>query len=244
MKNVINSFKTLFEKKQLEFKHSQIISKLPKPEKDSVYIVGGGWSLRDKNVRWLADKDTICINKSLLGIPNPTYFITMDYTFFDKIKRQIKYYTKSKAKKYFVVNFANPNIQEIDDAIYDIRWGRRRYNLSQFQNIIKSYIREGIGLTLKDFRNGGNSGYCGFQLAVLLGYKKIYLLGMDFKTGRKTHWHGGYGESKGSFQKKLDWYIEFWKKGLEELKVKRPDIEVYSCSKTSKLNEIIPYKKL
>lgn len=212
--------------------------------KDEVYIIGGGYSLRDKNLRWLANKDTICINKTLFFVPYPNYFISMDYTFFDKIKRQMKFYRKSKAKKFFVVNFANRYIQEKEGQVYDSRWNKLKYNLNKFENVIKSYKREGIGLTWEDFRNGGNSGYCGLQLAILLGYKKIYLLGMDFVTGRKTHWHGGYGESKSNFQKKLDWYLEFWKKGLPELKEKRPDIEIYSCSKTSRLNKIIPYKKL
>lgn len=218
---------------------------LPSPTKKEVYIVGGGYSLRNKNLMWLQNKDTICVNKSIFYVPAPTYFISMDYTFFGKIKRQLSAFLNIPAVKYFVINFAHPNIKEIDGKIIDTRWGSIRYNsLDKYAKSIRSYKRKGIGLSISDFRNGGNSGFCALQLAVLLGYKKIYLVGIDLQVGRKTHFHGGYGESKNNFAKKLDRYFYYFRLGLKELKEKAPDIEVYSCSEVSKLNELIPYKKI
>jgi len=212
--------------------------------KKEIYIVGGGWSLRNKNLKWLANKTTICINKSIFYVPYPDYFITMDFTFLNKIKKLKKYLDSLSTDKIFVVNFHVPYLKEENGQIKDIRGHGIIYNLKDFNIIIKSYNVNGIGFKWKDFCNGANSGYCGLQLAILLGFNKIHLLGIDFVIGKQTHFHGGYKESSISFQKKLDIYFEYWKKGLLELKEKRPDIKIISNSEISKLNGIIPYEKL
>jgi hypothetical protein len=210
---------------------------------NKVYIIGGGYSLIHKNFKWLADKNTICVNKSLFFIPNVNYFITMDFSFFRRISSNIHNFKNIKVPKFFIANLANPNLIEKQGRFIDKR-GNYIYQLEGFDVIIKSRKQKGIGIEWNDFRNGNNSGYCALQLAILLNYKEIYLLGMDFVTGKQTHFHGGYGESKQKFETKLNGYFEFWKQGLEEIKQKSPNIKIYNCSKTSKLNNIIPYKQL
>ena len=54
-------------------------------------------------------------------------------------------------------------------------------DLYKYHGVIRSGRTEGFGYSLKDFSNGSNSGHCGIQLALLAGYKKIYLLGFDLK---------------------------------------------------------------
>ncbi len=163
----------------------------------------------------------------------------MDYVFINKIDRSK--FRKLSCPKFFVIDFVLPYIQERNGKITDTRFNLT-YKLNDFDIIIKSYREDGFGFVWNDFRNGINSGYCALQLAILLGYKVIYLLGIDLVVTNKTHYHGGYGESSYRFKQKLDIYWEFFQKGLKELK--NTDIRVYSCNPISRLNRIIPYKSI
>lgn len=50
---------------------------------------------------------------------------------------------------------------------------------------------QGISDLFPKVKTGGNSGYQAVNLAYLLGFKKIILLGYDMKiTGGQVHWHG------------------------------------------------------
>jgi len=204
-----------------------------------VFVIGGGTSLRDFDFNKVKDETTIAVNKSYYHVPNLNYFVTIDFTVLRKIGNNIN----SPATKIFIANFSVPSLQEIDGRIIDTRWNLV-YDLKAFDIIIKSRKKDGIGFTFKDFRTGGNSGYCALQLAIALGYTEINLLGMDLVVNNGTHFHGGYGELPQTFSKKLDPYYDSFRKGLEELKIKRPDIKVYSCSKISRLNSILEYKEI
>jgi len=208
---------------------------------NEIYIVGGGTSLLNYNFDHLKGRDIIVINKAFLHVPNAKYFVTMDVGFLNKTGSYYSKFKEFKATKIFILNLANKFIKEEKGKIVDTRWNYI-YKLNDFDIIIKSYNKGGMGYNFKDFRNGGNSGYCGLQLAVLLGYKKINLLGIDLIITENTHFHGGYGENYKIFEKKLLIYYDQFKKGLKELK--KSGIKVYSCSKISKLNQIIPYKRL
>jgi hypothetical protein len=108
--------------------------------------------------------------------------------------------------------------------------------------IVKSYKTEGLGHSFNDFRSGENTGFCALQLAILLGYKRIYLLGIDLSCTDRTHYHEGYsGQRVSKFRPKLDQYARYFKTALKSLKKTSPDISVYSCCSTSCLNEIINY---
>lgn len=50
-----------------------------------------------------------------------------------------------------------------------------------------------IGLGMDVIHTGGNGGYQAVNLAFLMGFKKIILLGFDMqRTGGKTHFHGDH----------------------------------------------------
>jgi len=207
-----------------------------------IYIVGGGSSLRAFNFSRLRDKETIAVNKSIFHVPDPNYFITTDYTFMRKITRNLILFRKDKATKIFVVNYDNKYIKDVGGKIVDTRF-RLTYDLSEFDVIIKSRKNGGIGFSFKDFRCGASSGYCALQFAVIMGYKEIYLLGIDLTTTSRTHFHEGYGESRIFFQNRLNLYYQYFVEGIKYLK-KNTDIKVYSCSKISRLNSFIPYVEL
>ena len=205
------------------------------------FIIGGGPSLKDFDFSRLRDEDTIITNKSILDVPSPNYFITVDYTFAKKIG--VERFSQIKIPKVFVADFSHPFLKERDGRIVDERFNLV-YHLNDFNVIVKSYRADGIGYSFDDFRTGRNSGFCALQLAVVLGYKEIYLLGIDLNTvGSLTHYHGGYGESKEKFDSKLLMYFKYFKEGLEQLQ-KKSNVQVFSCSENSSLNSIIAYKNL
>ena len=208
---------------------------------DKIFIIGGGPSILNLDLNKLENKTTICVNKSFFHTPNPDYFITMDYTFLRKIKPEKVFELKnSKAKKYFVANFASGDLIEKHGFIIDTRCKLQYVNLDIFDTIVKSHSFFGFGININDFRNGKNSGYCALQLAITLGYKEIYLLGFDLDIDKdKTHFHEGYSTSIEHFQKVLETYQNYFEVGLTEIK---DDLNIYSCSPESKLNTIIDYK--
>ena len=206
--------------------------------RERVFIICGGPSLRDFDFSKLKNEDTITVNKSIFDVPSPNYFITVDYTFLQKIN--ISQFKSIKTRKVFVVDFHFPFLKEQNGLIVDTRTNLIYY-LNAFDFVVKSYKAEGIGYSFDDFRTGLNSGYCALQLAVILGYKEIYLLGLDLNVDKATHYHGGYGEGKSSFKCKLETYCNYFGVGLGLLISNRRGIKVISGSSTSRLNQIIPY---
>lgn len=209
--------------------------------REKVFVVAGGPSLKNFDFSFLRDKDTIVVNKSIFNVPNPNFFVSVDYTFLKKVDRV--HFKNIPTTKVFVAALGHPSLQEEDGRITDTKFNLI-YRLNEYDIIIKSRKQDGVGLTFYDFRTGKNSGFCALQLAIVLGYKEIYLLGVDLNiTSSFTHYHGGYGESREKFNAKLPGYFEYFKIGLEQLREKS-DIQVFSCSENSSLNSIIAYKNL
>lgn len=212
-----------------------------------IFIVGGGHSLQSFDFERLANKNTITINKSMFDVPHPDYMITMDFTFINKVG--ISRFDSINTTKVFVANFVPAYMEYVKGRIIDTRHGLI-YDLHDFDLIIKCNYETGFGFSFREFRHGNNSGFCALQLAVLLGYDTIYLLGIDLNlngqslTTGKSHYHDGYGESLKSFNTKLQQYYENFAVGLSQIKASRPGIKVYSCSNISRLNQVIPYKMI
>jgi len=210
------------------------------------FVIGGGTSLAGFDFNKLKDKNTIVVNKAISHVPNPNFFITMDYTFLRKLKQNIgDVVNKTDTTKVFICNFSNPDLRHIGGYIKDIRCNIV-YDLRHFDTIIKSKRTEGLGESFINFAHGENSGYCAFQFAVAMGFSPIYLLGIDLVVQRRktnaTHFHNGYNQQPVKFGLKLDKYSHYWKIGLKEAKKRK--LKVYSCSAISRLNNYIPYKKI
>lgn len=207
-----------------------------------VYIVGGGESLIGFDFSVLRGKDVIAINKSILDVPFAKYFITMDYSFVDK-KSDATIFDNNEAKKYFVVALNNDYIKYQDNAYVDTRTNYR-YDLSRFDEIIVSKADSGIGASFEDFVHGCNSGFSALQLAILLGYKEIYLLGIDMDADNNTHYHHRYSENLQYFRRRLRFYFPYFVKGLKAIKEKFSEVKVYSCSNNCPLNKHIEFVAL
>lgn len=209
------------------------------------FVVAGGTSLKKFKFDQLKDKTTFVSNKSIFDVPNANYFITTDYTFINYLKKKNLYkkWKDNEADKYFVVNCISDVIQNINGQIKDTRYDLE-YELQDFNKIIICKSAKDIGFTFDNFNSGYNSGFCSFQLALLMGHNPIYLLGMDMNCDVETHYHEGYGRSEKKMQENLSNYKKHFISVLKKLKTIQPELKVISCSKKSSLNEVIEYKNV
>ena len=198
-----------------------------------VFLVGAGESLRGFDFSRLRDKDTMAVNMSALDVPDPTYCVTADSSIFRRI--QEGYFKDVKTAWVLVTNEAHCSMKWRDGKF--VHKNGFVYNLFCVSMLIRNAGVEGIGFSFDDFRTGYNSGFCALQLAVLLGYEKIYLLGFDM---RGKYYHDKYGDKK-IRNKTFDKFYDNFVTALSVLKERRPGVEVVSCSHTSRLNEIIRY---
>ena len=206
--------------------------------KNEIFIIGGGSSLIGFPFQQLGNRETIAINGTALDVPNPTYCITAD----SKVFRQLQEGCFEGIDTTWVL-VSNPNhcsMKWKDGVFKHVRSGYI-YNLFTMNMVIRNAGTDGIGFSFKDFKTGYNSGFCGFQLAVLLGYKRIYLLGFDMnKHIQKIHYHNRYRGHRTISNESFDKFYDNFVLALGIIK-KETDIKVVSCSKISRLNDIIPY---
>jgi hypothetical protein len=150
---------------------------------NEVYIVAGGPSLADFDWRSLDDKHVITINNAAFKLPNAKYVYFCNRDWFEKWKYELR------AHKGIVIQGSVPT--DSNNVVHELwveRWA----------------FVDGFGLTTKHgcLIPGGNSGYAAINLAVQLGYKKIYLLGYDMKhDGDRANYHDDHlwHSSKESF---------------------------------------------
>jgi len=187
-----------------------------------IFVVGGGPSLRGFDFSSLDKVETIAVNESLFDLGNPTYFVTMDSSFLIKLrgrKKEYEIFLSTKAKKYFINPRMLGTFPGIDEVIKS--------------EIIQPFDDEKFG-------HGYNSGFCAVQLALRLGYDKIYLLGIDMTTDGTDHYHDKY-RVRPNYKHILAPYCKIFMESLLEL----PDKDrIISCSKISKLNEAIKYQHI
>lgn len=201
-----------------------------------VYIIGGGPSLRGFDFQTLKNKDTIAVNVAAYDVPNPTYCITADSGIFRKL--QEKKFDGIKTTWVFVTN-PNHCSMKWKNGVFKNVHTDYVYNLFAANMVIRNAGTEGLGFSFDDFRTGYNSGFCAFQLAVILRYKRIHLLGMDLTDG--THYHTRY-----SGRIKITELDKFYRNFILALEIIRTqtEIEVISHSKISRLNKVIPYESM
>jgi len=193
------------------------------PLKDPyIYIIGGGPSLEGFDFSLLENKCTICVNHSIFDVPKPNYFVTCDGSLC--LKEDFSKLKTIPAAKFYIDYFEE--IPE-DPGPFDF--------LVQGENTCE------FSLSWDRFAIGGNSGFSAIQLAIVLGYSRIALLGFDLNKKGKSHYHDTKGYSKTHILKNSDEFYQCFKQGFESLD---PGIRIVSCSKDSRLNDFLPYKEI
>lgn len=137
---------------------------------EDVFIIGGGSSLKNFDWNLLKPELTIGCNAAfLLGSEICKICIFCDTSFFNKFKKELVNYT-----------------------------GILFTNSVGLQNTKEKYLwtlpRISKGLSINALGFGGNTGCSAINLALLLGAKRVFLLGMDadVSVDRKSHWHNRY----------------------------------------------------
>ena len=212
---------------------------LPKTKNNICFVVGGGPSLNGFDFSLLNGFDTIAVNKSVEYIPNPTYFVTTDYSYFIKASLPIEKINQKVNKSYFIANMSHSYMEYKNGYVVDTRRNFKYEDLYHYDGIIESYNKIGFSSSLVDFSHGENSGHCGIQLALLLGYKKIYLLGFDLNKDGLTHFHQSYRQvDQDSFKKRVDNYADILLTSLAKYEGSQEIINLSPDSILSKSNHI------
>jgi len=221
---------------------------------NSVWIIGGGPSLKDFDFDLLSGHDIIAVNKGICSVPRALAFITMDYTFVDypKYKKCDFQEVENRAdNKIFILNRSKPGRITHDDGVFkDSKFNYIYRDLYKFDHIYEakaeSNSKTGWGLNLESFAHGNNSGFCAVQLAILMGYQNIYLLGFDLKVqtwGNQTitHYHGGYGAAQ--FDNQLINSISDHLNGFKNASklFKDQECSIYNCVQDGGLAYTLPY---
>jgi hypothetical protein len=178
---------------------------------ETVYIIGGGPSLKNFNFANLKGHKTIAINKSILFHNDADVLYWTDSRFYTWYKNDIDNFNGLK--------FAlKPGSQYTSDI-----------------NILKKGIPHGLEKDPGVLAHGYNSGYAAINLAYHLGASRIVLLGFDMhNTNKDTHFHDGYPASAASNYIYKDKFIPGFKELERCLRIE--GVTVFNASPHSQLN--------
>jgi len=218
---------------------------------DPCFIVGGGPSLRGFDYHLLDAKHVIAVNQAIWHLPQAQHFITMDATWLQKSgvlcdtslsQTWGNAFHHHSAMKTFVLALSEPRLEQLGPARFIDHRYEMVYDLSMFNRVVRASGYGGaMGDSFESFRAGSDSGYSALQLAVILGYKTIYLLGFDFCTsGQMTHGHDDYHpQDVIAYDHRLREYLTPYPQAFDSLRAK--GIHVFSGSHISRLNQYILY---
>jgi len=176
---------------------------------ETVYLIGGGPSLKGFTWNSLRGKKTIAINKALKFYPHADAVYWTDGRVFTWLEEEINNF---KGLKYTIRPKAYPG----------------------HVNLLRRGKKFGIETSPNSVAHGNNSGYAAINLAIHLGAKRIVLLGYDMgQTSEGSHFHDGYPVN--ATGAKI--YKEQFLPGFDILKdaLKGKDIQIYNACPTSNL---------
>ena len=176
---------------------------------ETVYIIGGGPSLKGFDWNRLKGKKVIAINRAYEVMPNADAL----------------YWTDSRFYRWFKNDINNLNTLKVTCRPFN--------GIPNDVVLLKANSAMILDMRPDSISHGNNSGYGAINLAAKLGAKKIYLLGYDMNSeGNNTHWHSGYeSRHNHSIYNKMMRYFESLPAEL-----KKHGIEVYNANPQSKLD--------
>lgn len=190
--------------------------------KKQCFIVGGGPSLTNFDWSLLDGKITIAINNAYKVLPNASIVYFTDNDWWNAHKEELLAHKGVKIKGSTKATMIHhPKVKE--------------YELTK---------ASGLELTGGCLAHGYNSVHAAINLAVVLGFKEIYLLGVDmgWQDG-KSHWHdehtrvdpeSAYAMMKACFDVTAQ---ELWARRVEVINL-NPDSKL-ECFPKRPYNEII-----
>jgi len=191
-------------------------------------IIGGGESLRGISNNHIPLKyKRIGVNRAFEKYTCDLIY-TMDLTFIKMIDRcALDQHTGKPIRKQFMALDTKVALLAPDDSC-------DRVDLSKcylIRRIPEMTISEDLKVGIW---GGNNSGLGAMMLAVALHCNPIYLLGIDLKITKYTHWHNGYPQQ--TVDRLNEKHVGF-KKVFEQVAplLKSKGIRIYNCSDDSSL---------
>lgn len=140
---------------------------------ETIFIIGGGPSLKSFDFDRLKIKKSIAINKAFFSVPYADVLYWTDARVYGWYKRDIDNFNGLK----YTIGLN----REYNDNITVLRKGNK-FGLEEKPDALA---------------HGNNSGYAAINLAYHLGASKIVLLGFDMvTTEHESHFHDGYPTRK------------------------------------------------
>lgn len=176
---------------------------------ETIYIIGGGPSLKNFDWNLLKGKKIIAINRAYEVLP----------------WAEVLYWTDSRFYKWYKSDI---------DMFGGLKVTCRPFpSMPHSIALLKSGSSNKLDMRESYITHGNNSGYGAINLAVKLGAKKIYLLGYDMDSNPKlTHWHDGYQVNHNhTIYSKMITQFQGLDKELSKL-----NIEIFNANIKSKLD--------
>ena len=216
---------------------------------DEVYIIGGGYSIKNYDFNKIKNKFVITVNAAVFLVPS-NLFITIDYSFYEKYKKELSNVDNDVLK--FICLLKNKDLYIKD---YNLFYKGKKLNVNYFDNCLlmkkisfTEFLNNLKGDNLKNYYFDNNkynypevynSGLAAIVIAASLGFKKINLIGFDGISNEKLiHGHDFYikknhlpENSKGNFRNKYDIYKNEFKEFLNA--VRKTDININFLTKSN-----------
>ena len=198
-------------------------------EGERCFIIGNGPSLNISDLEKITKDITFASNRiyNIYGQTawRPDYYVAFEPTF---AKDNIKLISDIEAKKGKFVNICAKSNRITDKNIYWF-YSFKEYTLNKettkgidFSTDISQYVGESYSVT-----------YTMIQIAVYMGFKEIYLLGVDhYAAGENTHFY---------IKNQAEYAAPTFLKGIEfgynlaKQETKRRDIHIYNATRGGKL---------
>lgn len=133
-----------------------------------IWIVGGGPSLKGFDFNALRGNHVMCCNDTFLSLPWADSVVSLDRQWIRNRVRQLEAFAGRK----YLCHRHGEAVPEISDAV-------------------ELEFRTEPGLSHSwEYVHGSTTGYAALNIAVLLGYRNIGVLGFDYYDG--GHWHDEY----------------------------------------------------
>ena len=170
------------------------------------FILASGPSLKDLDLEPLNRRLTIGLNRSFMAFENSYYHCVFDHRLFDLYEKEL-----NNSRFLFT----------LEDRPFGIP--------------LKLLGSKGFSWSLEDgIYSGYTISYFALQLAVYMGFKEIFFLGLDLNnTEKDTHFFGHDYNSSNHNNTEYPKMIESFTKIAETLKTR--GIKVYNCSTQTKL---------
>lgn len=251
IKDILKKYIPYYRNREITFTRSQIelLSLKNKYKGNRCFIIGNGPSLRIEDLHCLKDEITFASNKIFLSYEKtqwrPTFYCSEDLLVLKQNKEEMLQLENSL---FFFPYLAYPYMKNKKDTLF--------YNRVVIGNTENPLARNDFPGFSFDIIEGVNWGstivYTQLQFAVYMGFKDIYLLGVDFdfklpnkkvknyyiSEGETNHFHKDY-RKKGEkwYQPNLDVQLRSFKEAAAA--ISSSPINIYNATRGGKL-EVFP----